>query len=123
MGLYTYSVTARGYVSKFGQISVLNSDPQTITVQLQRVAESTLKDLSAQWPSFRGNNDNTGVTAYRTPTNRDALKNKWKQQIGAALTASSISPCIIVDNTIVGYTANTLVKLDRETGKIGRAHV
>ena len=118
LGLYTYSVTARGYVSKFGQISVLNSDPQTITVQLQRVAESTLKDLPAQWPSFRGNNDNTGVTSYRTPTNRDALKNKWKQQIGAALTASSISPCIIVDNTIVGYTANTLVKLDRETGTI-----
>lgn len=74
-----------------------------------------LEKLPSQWPSFRGNNQNNGITSAETPRDAEETQLKWVQQISTGW-SDTPSPMILVDGTVVTMAGNTLKKLSVTDG-------
>ena len=106
---YTYTVSKAGYVTRTGSIDEIKA--QTINVLL-------LKDVAVEWDSFRGNENNQGITASDTPVSANETEQLWAKALGTGWSAAP-SGQIIVDNSIVVMSgAKKLFKLDKATGEI-----
>lgn len=73
------------------------------------------RTLTSDWPSFRGNDYNNGVTSYRTPRNAAETAQKWVNQISTGW-PDTPSPMILVDGDLVIMSGSTLYKLSTATG-------
>ncbi|MGN0978008.1 MAG: Ig-like domain-containing protein [Faecousia sp.] len=74
-----------------------------------------LSVLSSEWPSFRGNDKNNGVTSAATPRNAAETNEKWVRQISTSW-SDAPSPMLLVDDTVVTMSGSTLYKLSTDTG-------
>ncbi|SFA84328.1 Outer membrane protein assembly factor BamB, contains PQQ-like beta-propeller repeat [Acetitomaculum ruminis DSM 5522] len=77
-----------------------------------------LKILSSEWPDFRGNANNMGITSTKTPIDAGAASLKWARRVGQGVSSSAVSSPIIVDGKMVAYAGTNLYKFDLETGEI-----
>lgn len=140
---YNYTLTRYGYVGTSGTLQVTRDSGNALVVMdgektypvtqtedgggsvsiswtLQEApANSTIPTgLSAQWPNFRGNNDNNGVTDKAIPTSAEEGTLYWANQIGSGFDADAVGSPILVDGDLITYAGNTIFRIDTVTGKI-----
>ena len=75
------------------------------------------QEVSAEWPSFRGNNYNNGVVNFALPTSADQARLLWNLKLGTGWSAAP-STQLIVDNSLVVMSGTTIYKLDLSSGNI-----
>ncbi len=86
----------------------------TVTIHKDVLIDPT---LDAQWPVFRGNSDNNGLTAAQTPRTAEETELKWAKKLSTGWTDAP-SPAIIVDNALISMCGSTLKKLDITNGEV-----
>lgn len=116
---YTYSVSAVGYVAQTG--SFCAEKDMEIDIELVPAEDNPEidADVSAEWGSFRGNDDNNGVTDAKTPTSAENAELYWATSIatGGQANGAPGTP-IIVNGEIYTYSGKELLRLDSETGEV-----
>ena len=94
------------------------NEAQTVTVE--GVAEGPtveIVDLPSDWPSFRGNARNNGVTDARTPIAADFTQLVWAEQLNTGW-SDAPSPMILVDGDIITMCGSTLKRVDGSDGSV-----
>lgn len=114
---YTYTAQAPGYVTTTGEISNVENLEEGIFRITMEKAVSHPKDLDAQWPSFRGNDENMAITKAATPTGEENSELLWAAKLGSGWANAPGSP-ILVDGCIYVQAGTGIYKMDRDTGAI-----
>lgn len=115
---YTYTVTANGYVGKKVSFTAPQTD-SVLAVTLEKAPEAdTLPDFDAQWPSFRADAYNNGVTAAKTPVSAEETVLYWAKKLGDGTESQACGCPILVDGCVYTYAGTTLYKLDAASGAI-----
>ena len=114
---YTYTARAAGYVTAAGTIDDVASIVDSGLVITMAKSADYPKDLDAQWPSFRGNDENMAITKAATPTSADNSELLWATKLGTGWAAAPRSP-IMVDGYIYTQVGTRILKLDRATGEL-----
>lgn len=112
-GGYTYVVSRYGYVTNTGDVPTTGG---ALNIELIK-AEKGPDEVDAYWPSFRGNNNNMGLTSAATPTEAEYTELIWNKKLGSGWSASP-SVQIVVDDTLIVMSSKSIFKLDLETGGI-----
>lgn len=116
---YTYTVTSAGYISlKVTGLTLEEKASETIKIELESVpVNESVKELEAQWPSFRDENNNAIVEA-ETPISDEETVLYWANEIGVG-TGSGATGCpIIVDDYLYVYAGTSILKVDAISGEI-----
>ncbi len=74
-------------------------------------------NVTSYWPNFRGNANNMAIVNSKTPTEAAHTELKWAKKLGAGWSAAP-SVQIIVDDSLIVMSGQTLHKLNLETGEI-----
>jgi len=114
---YRYKLSLKGYETKNGTFTAGASDG-VIDGGLVKVNGNTSVNpqIGSIWPNLRGNNENNGVTAAKTPTAADQAQLYWAVSEGGSWSGAPSSP-IFVGEDLVFTTKSEIVKIDRVTGK------
>ena len=115
---YRYTVSLPGYVTQTGVLTAESA--QNISVTLEKAPENPaiVQDLPAQWPDFRGNPENNGVTAAPIPIKDDQAVLYWSAKLGNGYSSGAVSSPILVDGWLYAYAGDQLYKLDPHTGEV-----
>ena len=111
---YTYTVTKYGYIAENGTVP---ANGGKLDVVLQTAPETDIEDVGAEWGSFRGNDDNMGITETELPTNEDDAELIWAKKLGTGW-ADAPSVQIIADNSLIVMSGKKLYKIDLAAGEI-----
>ena len=141
---YRYVLSCAGYAARTGTLSVARDEADALVVTdgdaVHPVLESgdggslTLcwglerapvngnlnRDMTSPWPSFRGNDDNNGVTDAPIPTAAEDGTLYWANQIGSGFDADAVGSPILVDGDIITYAGDTIYRIDTISGEIKR---
>ena len=140
---YSYNLTAYGYQSRTGTLTVTRDDAKALIVQdgdaVYKVTEkgdgggalavswtltaaekntSIKTEMESEWDSFRGNEDNNGVTDAAIPTAAADGTLYWANKLGEGYSADAVGSPIIVDGDIVTYAGNKIFRVDTITGQV-----
>ena len=126
---YQCAVTKNGYVGQSGALTledgVLSFCGNTytelgrISVALDAAKPDGLRhELTAYWPSFRGNDQNNAVTAAATPIRAEEGTRYWAAQIGKGHSSGAVSNPILVNGELVVYAGTTILRVDKDTGEV-----
>ena len=117
---YTYRVSSSGYVTKTGSLTQaqLRGGSLLIDVSLAPAGSTVTpvdpsEPVTGEWPSFRGNEANNGVTSAKTPISKDETVKSWSVQIGGTPT-----PPLMVSGKLYVLTGSTVKAIDPKTGTI-----
>ena len=69
--------------------------------------------VTGEWPSFRGNVSNNGVTSAKTPISKDETVKSWSVQIGGTPT-----PPLMVNGKLYVLSGSTVKAIDPKTGTV-----
>ncbi|MGM9640016.1 MAG: S-layer homology domain-containing protein [Faecousia sp.] len=86
----------------------------TVTIHEQGPVDAT---VSAQWPSFRGNERNNGITAAATPRTGEEAEIKWAVKHSTDWNDAP-SPMILADDSLVVMYGSSLKKLSMTDGQV-----
>lgn len=116
---YTYVITCNGYVAQKVTF-VAGEENATITVNLEKAPQSDLKDLlqEGDWPLFRADEQNNGVTGYRTPIRAEDAVLEWANKIGEGYGSGATGCPIIVGGYLYTYAGESIVKVNKDTGEV-----
>ena len=116
---YTYQYTAAkvGYTTVTGSFTHDTTADYTLTVTLTEVSGSGQDVAASDWPSFRGNEQNLGVTSAFTPVNTEGSELKWAAALGTGYSNAPSIP-ILVDGKLIIMSSNKIFKLSLEDGSI-----
>lgn len=115
---YTYRVSCSGYVTKEGTLNAsrLKGGSLVVDISLTKVATggdtTPIEPMYGDWTSFRGNNDNNGVTTAKTPLSQEESHVQW------AISAGMPTPPILLDGKVYVHVGKQIRKIDPETGKV-----
>ena len=116
---YRYTLTKSGYIGISETFTVTAPENLDMTLSLALAPESVLNTgLDAQWPTFRGNFDNNGITNAPTATKPEDAVLYWATKIGEGYATNATGSPILVDGYIYTYSGSHVYKVDRLTGKI-----
>ena len=117
---YTYRVSSSGYVTKTGSLTQgqLRGGSLLIDVSLAPAGSTVTpvdpsEPVTGEWPSFRGNEANNGVTSAKTPISKDETVKSWSVQIGGTPT-----PPLMVNGKLYVLTGSTVKAIDPKTGTV-----
>ena len=117
---YTYRVSSSGYVTKTGSLTQVQLRGGSLLIDVSLApAGSTVtpvdpsEPVTGEWPSFRGNEANNGVTSAKTPISKDETVKSWSVQIGGTPT-----PPLMVNGKLYVLTGSTVKAIDPKTGTI-----
>ena len=118
-GSYTYVISKNGYVTQSVQF-VASEGNKTITVDLEKAAASSLKDISqlGDWLQFRADANNNGVVNVKTPIKAEDAVLEWANKIGDGFDSGATGCPIIVGGYLYTYAGNSIVKVNKETGEV-----
>lgn len=111
---YTYTVVKYGYITETG---VVPAQGGKLDVVLQTAPETDIEDVGADWGSFRGSDDNMGITDTELPTSGEDAELIWAKKLGSGW-KDAPSVQIIVDDSLVVMSGKKLYKLDLASGEI-----
>ena len=75
---YRYSITKKGYVGKSGTITAGAKDSEINGKLTEAAKNDSINTLiESSWPDFRGNTDNNGITAAKTPLKSSDTQLLW----------------------------------------------
>ena len=117
---YTYRVSSSGYVTKTGSLTQVQLRGGSLLIDVSLApAGSTVtpvdpsEPVTGEWPSFRGNEANNGVTSAKTPISKDETVKSWSVQIGGTPT-----PPLMVNGKLYVLTGRTVKAIDPKTGTV-----
>ena len=117
---YTYRVSSSGYVTKTGSLTQVQLRGGSLLIDVSLApAGSTVtpvdpsEPVTGEWPSFRGNEANNGVTSAKTPISKDETVKSWSVQIGGTPT-----PPLMVSGKLYVLTGSTVKAIDPKTGTV-----
>lgn len=117
---YTYRVSSSGYVTKTGSLTQVQLRGGSLLIDVSLApAGSTVtpvdpsEPVTGEWPSFRGNVSNNGVTSAKTPISKDETVKSWSVQIGGTPT-----PPLMVNGKLYVLTGSTVKAIDPKTGTV-----
>ena len=117
---YTYRVSSSGYVTKTGSLTQVQLRGGSLLIDVSLApAGSTVtpvdpsEPVTGEWPSFRGNVSNNGVTSAKTPISKDETVKSWSVQIGGTPT-----PPLMVSGKLYVLTGSTIKAIDPKTGTV-----
>ena len=130
---YYCSISLYGYAAQAGTLQIVNESRQTVlrfgeedytnlsavSVTLQKAAvNSSIFELDAEWPNFRGTDSNNGITDAKTPV--DALGGMlyWASHLGNGWDTGAVSSPILVDDCLVVYADNKIYRVSKATGEV-----
>ncbi len=117
--VYLCNVTAHGYRGK--QVRFLAGEENaTVTVTLEPAPEQPYADLArpGDWTSFRGNEENNGITDAPTPIQAEQAVLTWGVQLGEGYSSNAAGSPILVGGNLYSYAAKQIFKLDKTTGAV-----
>ena len=113
---YTYTVSGNGYVSQSGSFTI--DGDEEMTFELEKVSDSQLEELDAEWGGYWKNEDNQNIVDSETPSSLANTELLWKQKYGSnGDNNDSVSDGILVENYICCFQGNMLMYLDKTTGE------
>ena len=117
---YTYRVSSSGYVTKTGSLTQVQLRGGSLLIDVSLApAGSTVtpvdpsEPVTGEWPSFRGNVSNNGVTSAKTPISKDETVKSWSVQIGGTPT-----PPLMVSGKLYVLSGSTVKAIDPKTGTV-----
>ena len=117
---YTYRVSSSGYVTKTGSLTQVQLRGGSLLIDVSLApAGSTVtpvdpsEPVTGEWPSFRGNEANNGVTSAKTSISKDETVKSWSVQIGGTPT-----PPLMVSGKLYVLTGSTVKAIDPKTGTV-----
>ncbi len=117
---YTYRVSSSGYVTKTVSLTQVKLRGGSLLIDVSLApAGSTVtpvdpsEPVTGEWPSFRGNVSNNGVTSTKTPVSKDETVKSWSVQIGGTPT-----PPLMVSGKLYVLTGSTVKAIDPKTGTV-----
>ena len=117
---YTYRVSSSGYVTKTGTLTQVQLRGGSLLIDVSLApAGSTVtpvdpsEPVTGEWPSFRGNVSNNGVTSAKTPISKDETVKSWSVQVGGTPT-----PPLMVNGKLYVLTGSTVKAIDPKTGTV-----
>ena len=114
---YTVKATKPGYLSASATITgAADLTEGKLTIALTAIA-SPLPDYDGEWLSFRGNDENMGVTNARTPIDATETKELWKVQLGHGWD-SSVTPPLIINGDLYVQAGTEVMKISKATGEV-----
>lgn len=117
-GSYSYILTAKGYVGATGSFTAPQENGTKSLSLTKAAVNSTLVNLSSEWPHLRQNSDNNGVVSYPMPTTAENTVLSWATQIGAGFDNDACGCPILVDGYLYTYAGSTIYKVDTISGEI-----
>ncbi len=119
---YTYVATCAGYVGKSETFTAAADSPELSITLAAAVPSTPGGNVSSQWPSFRGNDENNGVVSFKTPVKRDEAVLSWATKIGNGYDKRVAASCPILitqgdADYLVVSGGDILYKVDALTGK------
>lgn len=140
---YAYTFTNYGYVGQSGTLRVTRDEGNNLVVTDGDTSYPVTQDgenggivtiswalsqaqpngslqtgLSAQWPNFRGNAQNNGVTDSPIPTTAQSGTLYWANQIGSGFDSDAVGSPILVNGELITYAGSTIYRIDTLTGQI-----
>ena len=139
---YRYVLSMAGFVARTGELTVTRDDKDALvvtdggavygvtetgdggaltvewTLEEAGVNENLNGELTAQWPDFRGNEDNNAVTDAPIPFAAEDGTLYWANRIGEGYDADAVGSPILVDGDIITYAGDTLYRIDAVNGEI-----
>lgn len=137
---YDYVLSAYGYVSKAGRLSVTQNDKDQLVIMdgerehpVSVVGENCVAKITwnlteaepndsintsipSSWSNFRGNNDHNAVVDVKIPTVAENGTLYWAKQIGSGIDSDAVGSPILVDGDIVTYASDNIFRIDPLTG-------
>lgn len=117
---YTYRVSSSGYVTKTGSLTQVQLRGGSLLIDVSLAPAGSTgtpvdpsEPVTGEWPSFRGNEANNGVTSAKTPVSADATVKSWSVQIGGTPT-----PPLMVNGKLYVLTGSTVKAIDPKTGTV-----
>jgi len=117
---YTYRVSSSGYVTKTGSLTQVQLRGGSLLIDVSLApAGSTVtpvdptEPVTGEWPSFRGNDSNNGVTSAKTPVSKDETVKSWSVSI-----VGTPTPPLMVNGKLYVLSANTVKAIDPKTGTV-----
>ena len=100
------------------------AEPAAITENENSIATlqaAELPDYTAQWPSYRGNTDNIGLTDAKTPRTAEEAATKFELRLKSNTDYNTaISDPIMVNSDIYIAVGNELFKIDTDGNILGK---
>ena len=140
---YNYNLTAYGYQSRTGTLTVTRSNEKALIVKdgdaVYSVTEgadgggalslnwaltaaekntSIKADMESEWANFRGNEDNNGVTDAAIPHKAENGTLYWANKLGEGYSADAVGSPILVDGDLITYAGNKIFRVDTVTGQV-----
>lgn len=115
---YTYTVSKNGYVTKKDSFTVTSAEQKKVTLTEAEPNEDIDPSIPSEWPSFRGNEDNNGVTDSPIPTVAENAVLSWATRLGSGSASSAVGSPIIIDGYLYTYSKSNIYKIDTISGKV-----
>ena len=116
---YRYTVTANGYIGQKADAYTAPQNDTVLTVTLRKAPQGDpLPQFDADWPSFRADRFNNGVTNAKIPTAPQDAALYWAAKIGDGHSADACGCPILVDGALYTYAGTTLYKIDAASGAV-----
>lgn len=89
-----------------------------VQLQLAPLNSSIKTDIPSQWPDFRGGSTNNAVTDAATAISAEGGMLYWAKKLGEGFDSKAISSPILVNDELVVYSGQTLLRVDKSTGEV-----
>lgn len=113
---YSYFVTLNGYKGQSG--TFIADDDLTFVLEKSDENSDIDADIPSQWPSFRGNDNNNGVTNSKTPRFADEAQLYWANKKGEGYDTAAIGSPIIVNDNLIFSSGKYIYKMNKYTGEV-----
>ena len=114
--VYTYSVTAGGYIGKTAEY--IPEEDAIIVINLEKAQETSFKKYNSSWPFFGLNDHNNMIIDRPTPLTKDETALYWANKIGDGFDYGATGVPILVDDYLYCYAGKTIMKIEKASGEI-----
>lgn len=115
---YSYTVTAHGYVGAACDSYMAPESSGTVTITLEKAPDASLTQYTAEWPSFRADDNNNGVVESPIPTVAENAVLYWATKLGDGYSSDACGCPIIVNGYLYTYAGKKIYKIDKLSGAV-----
>ena len=115
----TYRVRAGKYGYKTVERTITNEadlESGVLSISLEAAEAQTLPSYFGDWLSFRGSQNNMGITSAKTPMNAEEAKELWAVKGGTGW-AGAPTPQLLINGQLYVQSGNKIILIDPDTGE------
>ena len=115
----TYRVRAGKYGYKTVERTITSEadlESGVLSISLEAAEAQTLPSYFGDWLSFRGSQNNMGITSAKTPMNAEEAKELWAVKGGTGW-AGAPTPQLLINGQLYVQSGNKIILIDPDTGE------